>query len=75
MKLPALPQTIRAIVLRNCSRKKEDGTWEPGLWVHCPDPGKRTGPYKLLPAGFAADAEVDDDEDEDENEEEESEEM
>jgi hypothetical protein len=58
MTLPALPQTIRAAVHRNCRRTKKNGTWVAGLWLHCPDPGKRIGPYKLLQAGFEADAVV-----------------
>ncbi len=32
--------------------------------MHCPDPGKRTGPYKLLPEGLAADAVVDEEDEE-----------
>lgn len=55
MKLPALPQTIRAVV-HEYRRRTEDKKFFPGLWLHCPYPGKRTGPYKLLPAGYEADA-------------------
>lgn len=54
MELPALPQTIRAAVMRNCRRPKKPD----GLWVHVPDEGKRTGRYRLLPEGFAEDAVV-----------------
>lgn len=55
---PALRQTVRSAVMRNCKRIKKDGTRVNGLLLHVSDPGKRTGKYKLLPEGFAADAAV-----------------
>lgn len=64
MKFPALPQTIRAAVMNKSRHQRKDGSWVHGLWVHCPDPGKRTGPYKLLPEGLAADAVVDEEDEE-----------
>jgi hypothetical protein len=56
MEHPAHSQTIRTNLLKNCHPKNPKGLWE-----HLVPPGERTGPYRLLPAGFAADAVVPED--------------
>jgi hypothetical protein len=66
MSLPALPQTIRAAVHRNCKPKKANGLWE-----HVPDEGKRTGRYRLLVEGLVGDVEDVEEGEEEEVEEEE----
>jgi hypothetical protein len=58
MKFPALPQTIRASILKHCYPTPK------GLWTHMRENGKRCGVYKLLPDGLAADAIVSEDDEE-----------